>query len=93
MPIRMYGADWCGDCRRAKQLLDECQLPYEFVDVDADTAKGRAGRAVVQGHNDGMNVIPTLVFNDGSILVEPSNAQLAAKLGLDTNAARGRRPD
>ncbi|MGH2632515.1 MAG: thioredoxin-disulfide reductase, partial [Tepidiformaceae bacterium] len=31
-------------------------------------------------------IIPTIVFADGSTLVEPSNAQLAAKLGLQTTA-------
>jgi thioredoxin reductase (NADPH) len=29
------------------------------------------------------------VFEDGSVLVEPSNAELAAKLGVQTSAARG----
>jgi len=78
----MYGTGWCSDCKRAKQFLGEQRVHYDFVDVDADPA----GRAVVQQHNAGKDIIPTLVFDDGSVLVEPSNAELAAKLGLQTTA-------
>jgi len=82
MAIVMYGTTWCSDCKRAKTFLGEQRVRYSFVDVDADPA----GRAVVQQHNDGKDVIPTIVFDDGSVLVEPSNAELAAKLGLQTSA-------
>jgi len=82
MSITMYGTGWCSDCKRAKQFLGEQRVHYEFVDVDAD----QDGRAVVQAHNNGKDVIPTIVFDDGSVLVEPSNAELAAKLGLQTQA-------
>jgi thioredoxin reductase (NADPH) len=82
MTITMYGTGWCSDCKRAKQLLGEQRVHYDFVDVDADPA----GRAVVQSYNDGKDIIPTIVFDDGSVLVEPSNAQLAAKLGLQATA-------
>lgn len=83
MSITMYGTRWCSDCKPAKQLLGEQRIPHDFVDVDADPA----GRAVVQRHNDGKDIIPTIVFDDGSVLVEPSNAELAAKLCLQS---RGR---
>ncbi|MDP3713576.1 MAG: FAD-dependent oxidoreductase [Mycobacteriales bacterium] len=86
MAITMYGTGWCSDCKRAKQFFGEQRVHYDFVDVDADTDEGRAGRAVVQSHNDGKDIIPTIVFDDGSILVEPSNAELAEKLGLQTQA-------
>ena len=82
MTMTMYGTSWCGDCKRAKQFLGEQRVQYAFVDVDADPA----GRAIVQQHNGGKDIIPTLVFDDGSILVEPSNAELAAKLGLQAQA-------
>jgi thioredoxin reductase (NADPH) len=83
-PIRMYGTAWCPDCQRAKQFLSEQRLPYAFTDVDRDPA----GRALVEQVNDGKLIIPVLVFHDGSTLVEPSNAELAAKLGLQTRAER-----
>jgi thioredoxin reductase (NADPH) len=82
MSIVMYGTSWCSDCKRAKTFFGEQRVQYRFVDVDAD----QAGRAVVQSHNDGKDIIPTIVFDDGSVLVEPSNAELAEKLGLQTTA-------
>ena len=84
MAITMYGTSWCSDCRRAKQFFGEQRVRYDFVDVD----QSAEGRAIVESYNDGKDIIPTIVFDDGSILVEPSNADLAAKLGLQTVAQR-----
>ena len=75
--ITVYGTDWCGDCRRAKRLLDENQISYHWVDIDKD----REGEKFVKTTNRGNRSVPTIVFGDGSILVEPSNPQLIAKLG------------
>src|SRR5260370_27995509 len=76
--IRMYGTTWCQDCKRAKQFFGEHRVPYVFVDVDQDAD----GLHLVERLNDGRRVIPTIVFADGSVLVEPSNVALAEKLGL-----------
>ena len=84
MAITLYGTGWCSDCKRSKQLLNEQRIAYDYVNVDGDPA----GRAVVQSHNDGKDIIPTIVFDDGSVLVEPSNAELAAKLGITSEASR-----
>ena len=78
----VYGTTWCGDCKRAKQFFGEQQVPYRFVDVDADAE----GMAYVQRVNDGKSIIPVIDFPDGSTLVEPSNVELAAKLGITTEA-------
>ena len=59
-------------------------MHYRFVDVDADGP----GLAYVEQVNDGKRVIPVIVFGDGSTLVEPSNAELAAKLGMQATASR-----
>jgi len=82
--ITVYGAPWCPDCRRSKQFLGEQRIPYLWVDIDED----EEGRNRVQALNDGKQIIPTIVFQDGSILVEPSNADLAAKLGISPKAKR-----
>lgn len=73
--ITMYGAEWCGDCRRAKMVLDREGVEYTYVDLVAtpeavDTAKEIAGRPN----------IPVIVFPDGSHMVEPTNKELLAKL-------------
>ena len=82
--ITVYGAPWCPDCKRSKQFLGEQRIPYNWVDIDQD----EAGRRYVQQANDGKQIIPTILFEDGSILVEPSNAELAAKLGISPKAKR-----
>ena len=73
--ITVYGAYWCPDCRRSKQFLGEHQIPYNWVDIEQDPA----GEQVVIAKNEGKRIIPTIVFADGTALVEPSNAALAAK--------------
>ena len=68
--IQVYGAPWCPDCRRAKQFFGEQRVHYEWIDVDRDPQ----GLKYVQEVNNGKQIIPTIVFEDGSILVEPTNA-------------------
>jgi thioredoxin reductase (NADPH) len=80
--IRIYGASWCPDCRRAKKFLADQRVGYEWHDVETDPD----GARIVQEHNDGNNTIPTILFPDGSHLSEPTNEQLAEKLGLERTA-------
>jgi thioredoxin reductase (NADPH) len=80
--ITVYGTTWCSDCKRAKRFLGDQQVEYKWVDVEQNDA----AREFVEDQSDGKTIIPTIVFDDGSILVEPSNAQLAEKLGLPTMA-------
>ncbi len=82
--IRVYGAPWCPDCKRSKQFLNEHRIPYEWHDIDQDSA----AQSYVQSVNDGKQIIPTIVFSDGSVLVEPSNADLADKLDIQRTAKR-----
>ncbi len=82
--IKVYGAPWCPDCRRAKQFLGEQRVPYDWIDIDRDPRSA----AVVKERNAGKLIMPTIVFPDGSVLVEPSNSELAAKLGLRLRAER-----
>lgn len=78
----VYGAPWCSDCKRAKKFLGEQRVHYKWVDIE----RNPEGQALVERVNNGKRIIPTIVFDDDSILVEPSNAELAAKLGLQTQA-------
>ncbi len=81
--IKVYGAAWCPDCRRAKRFLGDQRVPFEWHDIDGDPE----GQAIVQGRNNGNNVIPTIIFPDDSHLSEPSNEELANKIGLERTAA------
>ena len=82
--LTVYGAPWCPDCRRSKEFLGEQRVRYIWVDIDQD----EEGRKYVQQANNGKQIIPTIVFADGSILVEPTNAELASKLGISPTAKR-----
>lgn len=86
--ITVYGAYWCPDCRRSKQFLGEHQIPYRWIDIEQDPE----AEAFVIAANQGKRIIPTILFDDGSFLVEPSNADLASKLGLKTTATRTHYP-
>lgn len=74
--ITFYGADWCGDCRRSKRLLDE--LGVEYTLIDTESTPGAIEK--VLEYNGGMQSIPVIVFPDGSHLTEPSDPTLRGKL-------------
>jgi glutaredoxin-like protein len=73
--LTMYGATWCGDCRRAKRVLDARGTEYVNVDLVADPTRADDAEAI-----SGRKNIPVVVFPDGDVLVEPSDAELTAKL-------------
>jgi len=72
----MYFADWCGDCRRSKRLMDELNVVYTLIDIEADS---KAADKVIE-INGGMRSIPVIIFADGTHLTEPSDIALKEKL-------------
>ncbi len=80
--IKVYGASWCPDCRRAKRFLGDQRISFEWHDIEVDPE----GVRTVQERNDGNDIIPTIIFPDGSHLSEPSNEELAEKIGLERTA-------
>ena len=81
--IKVYATPYCGDTRRARRVLDELQIAYDFIDIRAD----QEGARWVMEVNNGFRSSPTILFPDGSILVEPREAVLRAK--LDTLQSAG----
>ena len=73
--IKMYVTTWCGDCRFAKRWFDAHGIPYEVINIEEDENAAELVKRV----NGGMRSVPTIVFPDGSVLVEPSARELAAK--------------
>ena len=82
--LTVYGTHWCPDCRRSKQFLGEQQIPYRWIDLEENPE----AEQLIMEMNQGKRLIPTVVFEDGSFLTEPSNTDLAVKLGLKTVASR-----
>jgi mycoredoxin len=73
--VEFYGAAWCGDCVRARALLEHYGVDFTYHDVDAsDEDKAKAIEL------SGRPNIPVLLFPDGSVLTEPSNPLLNSKL-------------
>lgn len=82
--IIVYGTTWCPDCRNAKQFLGEHLVQYLWVDIEQDAE----AMAEVVRINRGNRSVPTIVFPDGGVLVEPNGQQLAEKLGLHSEASQ-----
>ncbi|QZY52804.1 glutaredoxin domain-containing protein [Leucobacter tenebrionis] len=83
----IFGADWCGDCRRAKLIFDRAGAPYRYVDLVQDPAAAEVAHDI-----SGRTNIPVIVYPDRSHQVEPSNAdmlQKIAELGLGGARAEG----
>jgi mycoredoxin len=78
-PILVYGADWCGDCRRAKRLLERRGAEFIWVDVEHNPDMAEEARRIGRSKR-----IPVIAFPDGSILVEPSDLELSEELDRQT---------
>ncbi len=74
--IRIYGTKWCPDCARAKQIFNKNNISFTWYDIEQDDE----ARAYVEKVNKGFKSVPTIVFPDGAILIEPSNTELEKKL-------------
>jgi mycoredoxin len=75
--IIMYGTPWCGDCHRSRRVLERRGVAYDYVDIE----EHRDAALMVRQLNGGYSSVPTILFPDGSILVEPSDKVLEIKLG------------
>lgn len=73
--LTMFGAAWCRDCVRTKRQLDELGVDYTYVDLVAEPAAADVAREI-----SGRINIPVVVYPDASHHVEPSNADVEAKL-------------
>lgn len=72
----IFGTWWCGDCSRTRKYFDKNHIFYKWVDIDRD----EIGEKFVLSQNRGMRSVPTIVFEDGTILVEPTDNELKNKL-------------
>ena len=77
--LTVYGADWCGDCHRTRRFLDGAGVAYRYVDLGVDFA------AQAMLDDAGYRAIPVVLMVGGGVLVEPSDAELAA--AIDAEAA------
>ena len=76
--IVMYTTEYCSDCMRAKKFFELNNIPHIKVGLEGDAD---ATEFVIQVNN-GYRSVPTIIFPDGSILVEPNWEELKAKFSL-----------
>ena len=76
MKIDFYTTDWCGDCVRSKALLKKFDLDFNEINVDLD----ENANEYIKTLQINQRRIPTIVFDDDSFLVEPSDVDLENKL-------------
>ena len=73
--VKVYGADWCGDTRHTRELLDSLGVKYDYVDVEQDAQASEW----VKEHNGGKERKPTLDLS-GQILSVPTDHELVSAL-------------
>ncbi len=74
--VTMYSTPWCGYCHRLKSQMDREGLDYAVVDIEQHPEAAD----LVASHNNGMHVVPTLVYADGTAQTNPSLRDVKAKL-------------
>ncbi len=72
----MYSTSWCGYCRRLKMQLNDAGIDYIDIDIDSDAEAA----AFVESVNRGNQVVPTVVFADGSAATNPSLAEVQQRI-------------
>jgi mycoredoxin len=76
LELTMYTTQWCGHCIFTKRLLREWGVPYREIDIAQDDEAREYVRRAAKGYLS----VPTIVFSDGRVLVEPSRADLRSAL-------------
>ena len=74
--LTMYSTTWCGYCHRLKSQMDREGIRYEVIDIERDPAAAK----FVESVNGGNQTVPTLRFDDGTALTNPSIVQVKKHL-------------
>jgi len=73
--VHIVGESWTGRAYELREILGKCALPHTFC--LADSAEGRE---LVAGVGED-HALPLVVFPNGDVLVDPSNAELTVAAG------------
>jgi mycoredoxin len=74
--IVMYSTQYCSDCLRAKAFFEANNIPFVPILLEGNPA----ATDFVLKMNNGYRSVPTIVFPDGTVLVEPSWQELREKM-------------
>jgi thioredoxin reductase (NADPH) len=73
--VHIIGESWTGRAYELRQVLGRCAIPHSFLLADSPD-----GRARIEQHGNG-SALPLVILPDGSVLVDPSNVELASAAG------------
>ena len=82
--MTVYGAPWCPHCKRVKKFLAAHRVSYDSINIDDHP---EAIERIKELQNGGQ-IIPTVVYDDGTHEVNPSDEALARRIGLTLEAER-----
>jgi mycoredoxin len=74
--LTMYSTTWCGYCHRLKTQMDRAGIHYEVIDIERDPEAAK----FVESVNGGNQTVPTLRFDDGTAMTNPSIVQVKKHL-------------
>ncbi len=83
--IRVIGNRWSPQSHQVKDFLARNQVPYQWLDIELEQ---EAQDLVSYAESEDRQQLPLVLFPDGSCLIQPSNLQIAEKIGLKTQAQR-----
>jgi mycoredoxin len=73
--VQLYGTNWCPHTSRSRRIMDEHRVDYAWRDIEKD----KEACAFVEKTNRGNRSVPTIVFPDGTVMVEPADGELVEK--------------
>jgi glutaredoxin len=76
--LTVYGTAWCPDSAATRRLLNKHDVSFTYVDINKDPKGADRVMALANGNRS----VPTLVFPDDQVLIEPSHRELRAALGI-----------
>ena len=83
--IRVIGTRWSRHCYEMREFLARNQIPYQWLDIESAERDAETARTIA-AHREGLNRLPVVLLTDGATLVDPSQGELADRLGLRTHS-------
>lgn len=82
---RIVGEQWASRSHELRDVLTRNGVPFEFHDVESQT-----GARLVRELSIDVQALPAAVRHDGTVLHDPSFAELASSHGIQTDSGTGR---
>jgi thioredoxin reductase (NADPH) len=82
--LRVAGSQWSPQSYAVREFLSRNQVPYQWIDVEKDAPT----RELILATHGSLNKLPVIFLPDGRTLVDPTQAEVAAEVGLGKAAAR-----